>query len=211
MRKREMFAVAVILLSFIVGAYFYSSMPDLMASHWNERGEVNGYMPKFWGLFLMPILSAGMLLLFVAIPRIDPMKENIAQFRKYFDGFIALMILFLFYIYLLSLYWNLGGRFNFIVAIVPAFAALFYYMGILIEHAKRNWFIGIRTPWTLSSEKVWDATHKRGGKLFKIAAIIALLGIFFESYAIWFVIAPVLLVAVYTFVYSYVLWKNEKK
>jgi len=209
MRKTETFIIAVILLSFAVGIYLYPSMPASMASHWNAQGEVNGYMPKFWGLFLMPIISVGLFLLFLVIPGIDPMKENIAKFRGYFDGFITLLMLFLFYIYLLTIYWNLGARFDFIVAIVPAFSVLFYYMGILVEHAKRNWFIGIRTPWTLSSEKVWDATHKIGGKLFKIAAVVALLGLFFGKYAIWFVIAPALFVAIYTIVYSYFEWRKR--
>jgi len=62
---------------------------------------------------------------------------------------------------------------------VPALGILFYYCGILIENAKRNWFIGIRTPWTLSNEKVWERTHKIGGKLFKIAGLIAFLWYFF--------------------------------
>ncbi|VVB59450.1 SdpI/YhfL protein family protein [uncultured archaeon] len=209
MRKTELFIIAVIFLSFIIGIYVYPSMPALMASHWNAQGEVNGYMPKFWGLFLLPLISVGLLLLFVAIPRIDPLKENIAKFRKYFDGFVALIILFLFYIHILSLYWNLGARFNFIAATVPALSILFYCVGILLEHTKRNWFIGIRTPWTLSSERVWDNTHAIGGKLFKIAAIIGLFGAVFERYAIWFVLAPVVFVVIYTIVYSYYEWKKK--
>ena len=211
MRKIRIFAISVILLSFAIGIYLYSSMPEKMASHWNAAGEVNGYMPKFWGVFLMPFISAGLFLLFLAIPKIDPMKENIGKFRKYYDNFVALIICFMLYIYLLSIYWNTGARFDMTRFMVPALGLLFYYSGVLIGHAKRNWFIGIRTPWTLSSDRVWDATHKVGGKLFKLAGVAALLGIFFEKYAIWIVILPVMLAAVYTVIYSYVLWKNEKK
>ena len=65
--------------------------------------------------------------------------------------------------------------------IIPAFAVLLFYIGILIKHAKRNWFIGIRTPWTLSSDKVWDKTHALGGKLFQVSAVITLGGIFFDK------------------------------
>jgi len=87
-------------------------MPDEMASHWNFKGEVDDYLPKFWGLFLMPIISLGLFLLFLLIPKIDPLKANIEKFRKYFDGFMVLMMVFLFYIYLLSIIWNLGKRFD---------------------------------------------------------------------------------------------------
>jgi len=88
---------------------------------------------------------------------------------------------------------------------------LFIGVGILCENTRRNWFIGIRTPWTLSSDKVWDKTHRVGGKLFKIAGVIAIVGIFFQSYAVYFVLIPALLVAAYTIVYSYFEYKKEMR
>lgn len=203
MKKYKMLAFGMVLFSFLVGIAVYQQMPEKMASHWNAQGAVDGYMPRFWAVFLMPLISLGMFLLFLAIPRIDPMRANIYKFRKYFDGFIVIIFAFLLYLYALTLFWNMGIKFSIILFLVPAFAALFYYMGILVENAKRNWFIGIRTPWTLSSDKVWDKTHKIGGKLFKASAIISLLGLFFIDYAILFVIVPVILVAIFTIVYSY--------
>ncbi len=210
-KKSTLAVLGIILLSFAVGIYLYPQMPDRMASHWNAQGEVDGYMPKFWGLFLMPLISFGLLLLFMLIPKIDPLKQNIQKFRKYYDWFIMLLIAFLFYLYLLTLAANLGYDFNMTTTMVPALGILFYYIGILTENAKRNWFIGIRTPWTLSSDVVWNKTHKLGGKLFKIAGILAFLGIIFQEYAIWFVVVPVLAVAVYTVVYSYFEYQKRAK
>lgn len=209
MEKSRIVIIGIIILSFLVGFYFYPQMPERVASHWNAQGEVDGYMPKSWGLFFMPLLLVGLFLLFLLIPKIDPLKENIKKFRKYFDGFIVLLMLFLFYIYLLTIFWNIGFRFNMGQLMIPALGILFYYCGILIENAKRNWFIGIRTPWTLSSETVWDKTHKIGGRLFKIAGVIALFGIFFPKQSILFVIVPVLLVTVYTLIYSYFAYQKE--
>jgi len=211
MKKNNIIIILIILISFFIGVYFYPQMPDEMASHWNIKGEVDDYMLKFWGLFLMPIISLGLFLLFILIPKIDPLKDNIEKFRKYFDAFIVLIIVFLFYIYLLSIFWNLGFRFDMGRLMVPALGILFYYCGILVENAKRNWFIGIRTPWTLSNEKVWEKTHKIGGKLFKIAGLIAFLGIFFPNYSFYFILVPVLLVAVYTIAYSYSEYQKETK
>lgn len=211
MRKSEIIIFLIILISFIVGIYLYSQMPEKMASHWNIRGEVDGYISKFWGLFLMPFISLGLFLLFILIPRIDPLKANIEKFRRYFDTFIILIILFLFYLYLLTIFWNLGIRFSMSQFLAPAFGMLLYYCGVLTENAKRNWFIGIRTPWTLSSDKVWDKTHKIGGKLFKIAGIIAVLGVFFPNYTFFFVLIPVILVTVYTIIYSYFEYQKETK
>ena len=210
-KKTNLIIISLILLSFIIGIYLYPKMPERMASHWNIKGEADDYLSKFWGVFLIPLISIGLFLLYLIIPQIDPLKENIKKFRKYFDGFFILLFLFLFYIYLLTIFWNLGLKFNIAQAIVPALAILFYYCGVLLEKAKRNWFIGIKTPWTLSSDKVWDKTHRLGGKLFKIAGLFVLLGIFFKEYALWFILMPVIIVTFYAIIYSYFEYRKLQK
>jgi len=209
MRKAIIAISAVIFIAFFIGFYLYPKMPDIMAGHWNAQGQVDGYISKFWGLFLMPIISFTLFLFFLLIPVIDPLKENISKFREYFDVAIFSIITFLFYIYLLTLVWNLGVRFNMIKALIPAFGILFYCCGILVENAKRNWFIGIRTPWTLSSDLVWEKTHRIGGKLFKLSGIISFLGFLFSDFAIFFVLVPVFFAAIYTIVYSYFIYKKQ--
>jgi len=211
MKKTNIFILVVILISFIIGIYFYPKFPDKIASHWNVKGEVDGYIQKCWGLFLLPIILLGLWLLFLIIPKIDPLKHNIEKFRKYFDAFIVLIVLFLFYLYVLTIFWNLGKTFDMGRALVPAIGILFFYIGVLLKYAKRNWFIGIRTPWTLSSDIVWDKTHKLGAKLFKIAGVIAFLAIFFSKLAFWLVIIPIIFFAIYTVVYSYFEYKKEGK
>jgi len=203
-------AALILLISFFMSFYFYPQMPEEIAIHWNLSGEPDSYTPKLLGVFLMPIFSSILLLFFLIIPKIDPLKQNIQIFRKYYDWFIVLMIGFFFYLHLIILLWNSGMRFSMVQAFAPAFALLFYYCGVLVENAKRNWFIGIRTPWTLSSEKVWDKTHKLGGKLFKMVGLIALLGIFFEGYAVVFLIVPVIIVAFYLIIYSYFEYQKEE-
>ena len=201
----------VIIVAMFIGAIFLTPILDNeVPTHWNSQGEVDGYMGKFWGLFLMPIISLAILLLFLAIPKIDPLKNNIKKFEKYFDGFIVLILLFLFYIYVLTVLWNMNIVFNMTQMILPALGILFFYCGILIENAKRNWFIGIRTPWTLSNEKVWNATHKLGGKLFKIAGILAFIGLFFQKFALLLFIVPVLAFSLYLVVYSYLKYQKYK-
>lgn len=211
MRKSEIAVLGIILLSFILGIYFYPQMPEKIASHWNAQGQVDGYMSKFWGLFLMPFILVGLGLLFIAIPKIDPLKANIEKFRKYYDGFIILVFIFMLSIYFQVILWNIGIKISPNIIFPIGLGLLFFYTGILCENSKRNWFIGIRTPWTLSSERVWEKTHKIGGKLFKIAGVVAFIGIFFRSYAVYFVLVPVLSIAAYTIVYSYFEYQKEIK
>lgn len=195
-------------VSFLLGVYFYPRLPDKIASHWNIHGQVDGYLPKAFGLFLLPLISLLLYLLFLLIPKLDPLKENLKKFRRYYDYFIAVVILFLFYLYLLTIAWNLGLRFNFGQVLAPAFAILWCFVGILIQKAKQNWSIGIRTPWTLSNENVWEKTHQIGGRLFRLAGGLALLGVLFPQYAFFLVVVPPVLIVIYTFIYSY--WRYQK-
>lgn len=207
--RTSIIVVAIlILLGVAAGVLLYNRLPDPVASHWSERNVVDGYMPRFWGAFMMPVVAAGMFLLFLLIPQIDPLKANIATFREYFNTFIVLFTVFLLYMHGLTLAWNLGYQFNMGSAMLPALGLFFFYAGVLIGKAKRNWFIGIRTPWTLSNDKVWDETHRIGAILFKVSGILALIGAFFGQYAIWFMV-PLLGSALFLVVYSYVLYQRE--
>ena len=211
MRKSTIVLLGIILFSIIVGILFYPKMPEKMATHWNARGEVDGYSSKLLGVSIIPIVLFGAILLFLAIPKIDPLKVNIEKFRKYYDGFIVLFSIFMLSIFLQLILWNLGIEISPTIIFPIGIGILFYYVGILCENAKQNWFIGIRTPWTLSNEKVWDNTHNIGAKLFKIAGALALIGIFFKHFAFLFVIIPVLSAALYAIVYSYFDYQKEMR
>jgi uncharacterized membrane protein len=199
---------AALLLSLMV----YPQLPDQVASHWNASDQVDGTMPRFWGVFLMPLLALGMLGLFLLIPAIDPLKANIAQFRRTFNVFIVLILAFLLYMHVLTIAWNLGFQgFHMSTAMLPAMGLLFIFIGAMLRVAKRNFFIGIRTPWTLSSDRVWDKTHRLGAVLFVASGVIAGLGAFFPGQvAYWLVLGPVLLSTVVVLIYSYVLWREEQ-
>jgi len=206
----QMMGLAIVALSFLTAIYFYPLLPDRVASHWNMKGEVNGYMDREMGAFFMPVLALALFCLFIILPKIDPLKENYAAFRKEYDGMIAILISFLYYVYLLTIAYSLGYLFDMSQMLSPAFAVLFFYMGIVISKAKQNWFVGIRTPWTLASKSVWEKTHAVCGKLFKAAGVVALLGIILPDMFIAS-IAVLIATAVFGFVYSYALFAKEKK
>src|SRR6185503_7663094 len=103
---------------------------DQMASHWNVNDQVDGYMPKFWGVFLLPLITLGMFLLFLVLPSIDPMKANIAQFREVFNLFIVFIVGFMIYLHSLALAWSLGyTAFRMSSAMLPALGLLLILLG----------------------------------------------------------------------------------
>ena len=197
----------------IAGLLLWNQLPEQMASHWNENDQVDGYMSRFWGVFLMPLMTLGLFLLFLVIPAIDPLKANIAKFRGVFNLFIVFIIGFMLYIHALTLLWSLGYTgFEMSKAMLPAMGLLFILVGYLMRKAKRNWFIGIRTPWTLSSDYVWDKTHQLGAILFVASGVLAFIGGFFGGMlAFWLFFVPLMASAIFLVVYSYVLYQRETR
>jgi uncharacterized membrane protein len=208
--RQLLIVIGLVVVAFVVTIYFYPQMPAKIATHWNAKGQVDGYMSKDARMFLMPFVMAGIVILLYFIPSLDPRRRNIERFRPYYEGFIIVMSVFLLAVQYQIILWNLGIKLSPNIFIPIAIGLLFFYIGILCEKAKPNWFVGIRTPWTLSSDRVWAKTHRLSGILFKIAGIIAIAGAFFQKYAIWFVIFPVFALTAITVIYSFLLYKREK-
>ena len=197
----------------LAGLLLWNRLPDPMASHWNLNDQVDGYISKFWGVFLLPLITLGMFVLFLVIPSIDPLKANIAQFREAFNLFIVLIVAFMIYLYGLTLAWSLGyNDFKMSGALLPAIGLLFVFIGFMLRQAKRNFFIGIRTPWTLSSDGVWNETHRLGAALFMISGILAFIGGFFGGMiAFWLMFVPLIGSTIFLVAYSYILYRRETK
>ncbi len=208
MKPSSWITIAMLAAFYIIAFIFYPQMPEQMASHWNAQGMVDGYTSKFLGLFLFPLIATGLTLLFIAIPLIDPLKANIAKFRKYYDWFVVLFLLFFQYLYVLTILWNKNMSFDMMRALLPAMGILFFYIGIMIQNAKRNYMIGIATPWTLANDEVWNKTHYLGGRLFMAAGIIAAIGAIWPKYGLIFILVPVLLVTLVSVGYSYFIYRK---
>ena len=199
----------LIAIALLVGVILYTRLPDPMPSHWNAAGQVDGYMSKFWGIFLLPVMTAVLVPFFLIIPSIDPLKANIAKFRGVFNWFIVLFVAYMLFVYGLTLATALGSRFNMTVMLLPVVGLLFIGAGYMMGKAKRNFFIGIRTPWTLSSETVWDETHKLGSKLFMLSGAITILSAFLGENGFWLMMVAILAAALVPVIYSYILWRRE--
>ncbi len=209
LRTSEIITLLTVVASIVAGIILYPKLPEQVASHWNSEGAVDGYMSRFWGTFILPIVLAVMWVLYVLIPRIDPKSKNIEKFRKSYDTFMVIIFLLFGYLYSLTTFWNLGNEFHFATYIIPAFSVLFFFIGNMLGKAKSNYSIGIRTPWTLANEEVWDKTHKLGGLLFKIAAIITLIGVLFPNIAYLIFLITILGVTLFLIAYSYYLFSKK--
>lgn len=199
---------ALILASALTTAYFYADLPQTLVTHWNSSGEANGTADKSWGVFLVPLIAAFISLLLFSLPYIDPIDKGYRNFRKEYDWLIVLIAAFLSLLQVMTVVWNLGLHFNFSRFLAPTVGVLFYFIGTLMPGFKRNWFAGIRTPWTLSSEDVWRKTHDQAGSVFQLMGIIACFGAVIPRYSLYFLFVPTILGVAWVTLYSYLVFRK---
>ncbi|HMN59236.1 MAG TPA: SdpI family protein, partial [Anaerolinea sp.] len=174
-------------------------------------GKSDGSLPPTPSLILMPAMILGVGLLLLYIPQIDPLRANVDRFRGSYNWIIIGMSAFMLFMHVLTLLAGLGVQFNILYLMIPAMALLFIGMGFVVERAKPNWFIGIRTPWTLSSPTVWEKTHRLGGLLFKISGVLMLLGLLFPpEVGFYFGLVPLMVSAFGSVIYSYIAYRAEQ-
>jgi uncharacterized membrane protein len=160
----------------------------------------------------MPLVAIGMYILFIFIPSLDPKKEKYQQFAKVYFLFRLLILLMMLVIYLIASFNTLGYNVRVEVWIPVAIGLMFIILGNYMGKIKANWFMGIRTPWTLSSDEVWNKTHRLGGKLFMIFGVLLLITPLLPYSNIFAtLVLPAIAVSLITIVYSYILYKKEKK
>ncbi len=209
MKWMQWLIALLVVTSFGVGFYYYDAVPDYMVSHWNAAGEPDGYMEKSAGLFFLPVLLVIFVAIFYVIPHIDPLKENIKKFDRYYQGFIVLFVFILSYSQVLMVAWNIGYIFEISRMMAPVLGLLFVYLGILCGKCRQNWFIGVRTPWTLSSERVWTRTHNIAKDVFiAIGLIWIAVGILAPGYTPY-LIGLLIIAVIGLFVDSYFEYKRE--
>ena len=207
---KELIPLAIIGFMFVVGAYFYPKMGDTMITHWGLNGP-DGYGSKFVGLMLIPLITLGIYFLFLVIPHIMVFKQNFSKFSREYTWLKLLLVGFMTVIYLASIFANLGFNFNMGVIVMMFVGGLFIALGIMMPKFKRNYFVGIRTPWTLSNDVVWEKTHKFGGKVFVFMGIMFLLSSFFSNRGFYTIFILIFVSIAYIFYYSYVQFKKEER
>jgi len=193
---------------FAAAFFIYPALPAKMASHWNINGNVNGYMPKAMGLYSMPVMMLIISVVFIAIPRFAPSKENINRFIETYYLFAIMLLVFLMTVFAYVVLWGLGVKLKINIFLSPVFALLIFFMGILLGRTKRNHFIGIRTAWTLSSDEAWDKTHKFAGLIFMLFSPLPLLGLFFEKGAFFILVFTIIVPLSIASIYSYSIMKK---
>ena len=200
-------------IGFFADPLVHTNASGQIVSHWGADGRADGWIDKSLGLYLIPYLTTVFYLIFLVIPIIEVYKKNVEHFADQFWGFKVIFVFMMAAIYVATLAPSLGlwGRFDPLYIIVPAIALLFFYVGHMLSFTRRNYFIGIRTPWTLADERVWEKTNHLGGKLFWVCGALALISLVSPiDMRLWIVLLPVIFTVLCVYVYSLYLYKDTK-
>jgi len=179
-----------------------------MPVHWNMAGEVDRYGSAVESAFLFPIIMVFILALFYMIPKIAVFKENLKAFENKYWQFVVGIELFFFAFFVLTVVPIFGFDINMVVFLQLLIGVLFIFIGFLMPFFRRNFFAGIRTPWTLASDEVWKKTHEIGGKAFIVSGLILLVSVFFSEYFVFFLFVSIVLILVMTIGYSFYVFKK---
>jgi uncharacterized membrane protein len=203
--RSTLFGLLLTLVAFAVSAMLYTRLPDVLPVHWGLRGTADGFLHKPWAIYFYPGMIGAMLLLKLVLPAISPRAFAIEPCGRTFNIIMSALMLFMAYLMGLVYAAALGMHIAVGRAVLGGVGVLFIVTGNLTGKLTRNFFIGIRTPWTLASDEVWFKTHRLGAWLFVLAGLVtlgvALLGNFYVVAVVGFAIA-VATPVVFSFVIS---------
>lgn len=208
--KKDWVILFLILVTLLAGIYLYPALPERVPSHWNIQGEIDGYSSRTFGAIGLPLINLGLYFMLIILPALDPKKKNYKGFESYYRSMRLFFHIFFAWLYIITIYAALGNHIEVDVITKGSIAVLFLLLGNMMGKFKPNYFVGLRTPWTLASDDVWRKTHRFGGKVWVAGSIVMLAAAFIKGtigFVIFFTVL-MFLVLIPT-VYSYLKYKKD--
>lgn len=208
-RNRALLAgVILVCVAVAMSVWAYPLLPALVPTHWNASGQINGYSSRIFAASFTPALMALIWLLMLVLPAISPRGFRLdSSAGAFYIAMLAVMALVL-VVHVMILRSALTQAPPSLVLIHASIGTLFVVIGSLLGNVKKNFWFGVRTPWTLASDEVWTRTNKLAGRLFLIGGILIVIASFVPSVRVGSIVVIVGVTAVTSIVYSYVVYRR---
>jgi uncharacterized membrane protein len=202
----------VVALMVLFTVWAWPRLPERIPTHWNFFGEVNGWSGKTFGAFFAPGLATLLWLLLPLLRRIDPRSKNYERFDETFFVLVNCIVLFMGIMHVLMLGSALGWPVDMSRAMFALIGVVFIVLGNFLPRIRSNWWMGVRTPWTLENERVWRETHRLAGWTFVAAGAVAIVAILLPAPVRGPVaFAGLMAGALIPVAWSYVLWRRYQR
>ena len=207
--KKEIPFITIALLPFVYLAYIWNELPKEVPMHWNASGEIDRWGNKS-ELFMMLFMLTGITyLVFLIIPYIDP-KQKLQNMGNKLNNLRMILGIFMSALAIYILY-SVQQKTSNPVLFIPLIGLLFAFLGNYFKTIKPNYFIGIKTPWTLENEEVWKKTHEFGGKLWFIGGLLIVLTFVLPNEIRLYTFSGItIVISIVPIVYSYLEFKKIK-
>lgn len=207
-RAEYITALIFILMAGVTGYGFLNLSGQITVNFSSATSQ--GSMDLLPGLSILPVISIVIYVLLSNVRRFESLSKNYESFKQPLKEFKILLVGVFTYLQFLIVFWNLGFEFELYRMIFIVVFLSYLWSSRLLGMVERNRFFGIRNPWTLSSEKVWEKTHEKASTWLLAASFLTVPALIMADHSIYYYAIPALLLAIGSTVYSYWLYKNEK-
>lgn len=209
---RNYYFAGILLIVAVLGATaaVYSQLPAVVPVHWDAHGNINGWGAKWTLIVINPAVMAGILLLFTVLPWLSPRHFEVDTFRSTYLYIMVVILAVLAYIHMLLLAAGLSLGIDINRAIMGGISLLIALLGNVLGKVRRNFYVGVRTPWTIANEQVWNATHRLAAKTLFAGGLLALLCVLFRG-PFWLPVSIILVAALIPVLYSLVYYKQLER
>ncbi len=212
-KKTNIIIAAILLFTLVVTLLYYPKVPDIIPVHWGVDGQIDGWGQKYM-LFVFWGIAAGVNFLMLFAEKIEPKEGSYDKFRKVFDIMRLFVTGLMCGLVLLTIAFTFNPQFADMNGIMyPAMGIMFVLLGNYMPKVKHNYTFGIKTPWALASETVWNKTHRISGPLWMAegAVIFSLAFVKNTTVASIIMLITMIVVIIIPMVYSYFEFKKEKE
>ncbi|MBD0381660.1 SdpI family protein [Paenibacillus sedimenti] len=206
---KDAMLLLIVLVPVIMGAVMYEDLPDQLASHFDLKGNTNGFMSKSVFIISMSLINFILFICLKVVPRLDPKQGNYAKFMDVYELFRFVIVTFLTGIFVMVLFYNRGYDISMNTVLFLFMGVLWIILGNYMGRIRRNYTLGVRTPWTLANEEVWKKTHRLTGPLWVICGFVMLVCSFFGDYPLHYVLLSIIGISVVVpTIYSYLVFNK---
>jgi len=195
----------------ITAVWVYPHLPDKVPSHWNIHGQVDAYSSRAFGAFFEPLIVIGLYFLMLLMPLIDPKRDNYQRFSSAYTLLRWSLVILFSVLYVTTTLVALGYPVNVGLIVKAIISILFIIIGNFMGQFRHNYFVGIRTPWTLANEEVWQRTHRLGSKIWVIGGLVCLaMSVVNSSWGAIIFFVSLMCMTIIPIVYSYLIFAKLK-
>jgi uncharacterized membrane protein len=208
---RTYYIIGTLLIAAVLAAtaVAYPHLPNTIPMHWDAHGNVNGWGAKST-LFIDPGIMAGILLLFVVLPWLSPKQFEMDSFRSTYLYIMVMILTLVGYVHALVLAAGLSMAIDMTRAVEGGLCLLIALLGNVLGKVRRNFYVGVRTPWTIANEQVWNATHRFAAKTCVAGGLVGFLTVILRA-PFWVPIAWILIGALAPVIYSLIFYKQLER